>query len=210
MMPIVVVPGSAVSRVEPFLAAVGWQSAAVEEGDATAKAALSLARSGRPVLFAPAGIDLRTPLRRILVVHGGTRGDRPGIDAADEAAVASGAEVIVLHVPSPVPSRTSASLPYRISDHGTYDWEEWRDEFLRRFCRCSEGVEVSLLVGAASATGLREQLRDEHADLVITSITRRPEPGVDAAREAVFDVATPVLMVPSLGHDRRGREARRP
>ena len=207
MMPIVVVPDSAMARAEPFLAAVGWQTAAVGEGDPTAKAALSLARTGRPVLFAPAGTDLHTPLRRILVVHGGTRGDRPGIDAADEAAVASGAEVIVLHVPAPVPSRTSASLPYRISDHGTYDWEEWRDEFLRRFCRCSEGVEVSLLVGAASATGLREQLHDEHADLVITSITRRPEPGVDAAREAVFDVAAPVLMVPSLGHD---REARRP
>ena len=36
-----------------------------------------------------------------------------GMDAADEAAVASGAEVIVVYAPSTIPSTTSASLPFR-------------------------------------------------------------------------------------------------
>jgi hypothetical protein len=208
MMPIVVVPPSALPRVEAFLAAAGLRSAESADGGSDAEAALTVAGTGRPALFVPARTDLGRPLRRILVVHDGTRGDRAGIDAADHAAVASGANVTVLHVASPVPSRTSASLPYRISDHGSYDWEEWREEFLRRFCRCSPGVEVTLRVGVASAAGLRKQIRDENPDLVVTSTSEsRPQPAVAGAMEAVFDVATPVLVVPSVGHDREAGRA---
>jgi hypothetical protein len=201
MKPIVVVPPSSTARAEPFLEAAGWRSAAERSGP-DASAARSLAATGRPVLFVPEKVELRAPLHRILVVHEGTRGDRAGIDAADEAAVASGAEVIVLHVPSLAPSRTPASLPHRFSDHGTYDWEEWRDEFLRRFCRCSEGVQVSLLVAAPSVAGIVEQIRGEHADLLLTSIEIGPERRTRTAVDAVFDGAAPVLMVPAVGHDR--------
>jgi hypothetical protein len=195
-------------RAEAFLAAAGWRSAAAADAGADVEdveAALSMARGGRAALWVSEKSELRKPLRRILVLHAGTRGDRAGIDAADHAAVATGAQVTVLHVPSVVPSRTSASLPYRISDHASYDWEEWREEFLRRFCRCSAGVELALRVGAASAAGLRKQIRDDDPDLVVISTSAAgPDPAVAAAIEAVFDVATPVLIVPSVGNDRDG------
>jgi len=199
-MTIAVLPGSAISRAEPLLAAAGWRGAAAgEEGD-DGRAAVSLAQTGRPVLFAPPEMDVARELRRILVVHEGSRGDRAGIDAANDAAVASGAEVTVLHVPSRFPSTTSASLPFRMADHATYDWAEWRDEFLRRFCRCSEGVEVTLRVGTGSTAAIRTQIAAEQPDLVIAS-SSRAEPGVREAIEALLDGDAPVLLVPSVGHE---------
>jgi hypothetical protein len=205
MMPILVVPGSSLGRVEPLLAPAGWRGEPAPADGDDAEAALALARTVRPVLFVPREGEVATELRRILVIHGGGRGDQAGMDAADEAAVSSGAAVIVLHVPPSSPSTTAGSLPFRISDHGVHDSAEWQEEFLRRFCRCSEGVEVSLRVGAGSAAAIREQIVGERADLVIASSPGHElEPGTGGAIRSALDVA-PLLIVPSVGDERPSR-----
>jgi nucleotide-binding universal stress UspA family protein len=175
--------------------------------DGDAAAAVDIVRGGDPAVYVPVDARPTSDLRRILVVHEGSRGDRAGMDAADEAAVSSGAEIVVLHVPLSTPSTTSASMPFRIADHGSYDWAEWQEEFLRRFCRCSPGVHVMLRVSAGSTTTIRKHMRDENPDLVIVS-----GPGDEGARtstalDAVLGGAAPVLVVPSVGKDRSAREA---
>jgi len=208
MISLAVVPTAALERSQGFLDATGWTAAGAENADNAdaAASAQRLARAGRAVLFVPGTSELAARLGRIVVVHDGTRGDRAGMDVADEAAVATGAEIIVLHVPPAVASTTSGSLPFRIADHGTYDWAEWRDEFLRRFCRCSEGVKVTLHVAAASANELGKQIRGQEPDLVVAS-SSAAGPGAgggsiaanDPTTDAVFDVGAPALVVPAVG-----------
>jgi hypothetical protein len=180
----------------------GWEAVTTPgEVEAGARAALDLVRRGNPALYVPRTITTVTELRRILVVHEGTREDRAGIDAADEAAVASGGEVIVLHVPPSAPSMSSASLPFRMADHGAYDYAEWRDEFLRRFCRCSGGVRVTLRMSIGSIDNLRKEIGAANADLVIVSGPGEVESGRSKVLEAVLEGVAPVLIVPSVGQD---------
>ena len=206
MKRIAVIPATAATRVQPLLDAAGWQAAReTRDHDADANVALDVVRRGDPAMYVPKTAGQARTLGRILVVHRGDRGDRAGMDAADEAAVASGAEIIVLHAPPSTPSTTSASLPFRIADHGTYDWAEWRDEYLRRFCRCSPGVRVTLHVSAGSAEKLRNQVRDEAPDLVILSGPGEREPSAGGALEALFEGAAAVLIVPPVGSERSAR-----
>ncbi len=213
MKRIAVVPPEATARVHSLLDAAGWKVARARgagDGDGMPAgapgldAALEVVRLGDPVLFVPDTTEAGK-LRRILVVHEGSRGDRAAMVAADEAAVASGAQIVVLHVPPSKPSTTSASLPFRIADHGTYDWAEWRDEFLRRCCKCSPGVQVTLHVSAGGLTTLRNQVRDERPDLVILS---GPAKGGDVgdAHRVVLRGTVPVLLVPTVGRERAAKE----
>lgn len=201
MRPIAVIPATAGERVASLLRAAGWRAVSARGDDRHDRdRALDVVRHGDPAMYVPAAATPAHDLRRILVVHEGTRGDRAGVDAADEAAVASGAEVIVLHVPPPMPTSTSASMPFRIADHAAYDWAEWRDEFLRRFCRCSPGVRVTLRVGSIAKLG--DQVREAAPDLVIVSGPREGGPAPSGALDAVIEAAAPVLIVPSVGHGR--------
>ena len=207
MRRITVIPPVAAVRVESMLEAVGWRArpaGPADDGGDDRAAAIAIVRRGDPALYVPTKARTET-LRRILVVHEGGRGDRAGMDAADAAALATGAEIVVLHVPPRSPSTTSASLPFRVADHGTYDWAEWRDEFLRRFCRCSPGVRVTLQVSAGSMATLRNQIRDTAPDLVIVSGPTEGESDAGQPHLAVLSGAVPVLIVPSVGRDRSAR-----
>jgi hypothetical protein len=206
MRPILVVPGAAAPRAERLLADAGWVAEpAPDDVRVDPRSGPTPAGTARPVLFVP-GSAIADRLRRILVIHEGRRSDRAGIDAADEAAVASGASVIVLHLPASTPSTNAGSMQVRMADHAAHDWAEWQEEFLRRFCHCSKGVEVSLRVGTGSPDAMKEQISEERADLVIASIGRQPEPrAIDAIRPAL-DVA-PVLLMPSVGQDESARTA---
>lgn len=198
MKPITVIPNEAGPLVAALLESAGWKAAsATARADGTAEAPLDVVRRGQPVLSVPKDAKPSGRLRRIVVVHKGSRGDRAGMDAADEAAVASRAKIVVLHLPRSSPSTAAASMPFRMADHGTYDWSEWREEFLRRFCRCSPGVRIELRVGGGSRALLRDQVREERPDLVIVSGVR--------TLDSVRDVGTPVLVVPSIGHQRAAR-----
>jgi len=203
MKPIVVMPRAAAERVAPLIEDAGWRAVPPPEREADDReATVEVVRRGDPVVAVPDRAEPAAKLGRIVVVHEGSRGDRAGMDAADDAAVASGAEVVVVHVPATSADQTSGSLAFRIADHGAYDLNEWREEFLRRFCRCSPGVRVTLRVGAASPAMLRDQVRSESPDLIIAS--GPPEAGVgdDAPLEAILDGDVPVLIVPSVGRDR--------
>ena len=203
MKPITVIPREAGPLVTALLESAGWKAASgAARADGTAEAALDLVRRAKPVLAIPKDAKPADRLRRIVVVHKGSRGDRAGMDAADEAAVASRARIVVLHVPRSSPATAAASMPFRMADHGTYDWSEWREEFLRRFCRCSPGVRIELRVGAATTALLRDQVREERPDLVIVSGIR--------TFESVRDAGAPVLIVPSVGHERPPRARSQP
>jgi hypothetical protein len=208
MRPIAVVPVGATSRAAPLLRAAGWQEAPSKHGqsEASSDAAVKVVRRGDPALYMPADAVPAESPRRIVVVHEGTRGDRTGMDAADEAALASGAEIVVLHVPPARPSSGSGTLSYRLADHGMYDWAEWQEEFLRRFCRCSPGVRVSVRVTTAS-TPLGEQVRDERPDLVVVSTTGQIDAADSEILDAVLGGEAPVLILPSVGRDRSARAA---
>ena len=208
MRPIAVLPAEAAARAAPLLRAAGWTEARARDdrGTEPAEALAKILRRGDPALYLPEGADPGRAPRRILVVHEGTRGDRAGMDAADEAAVATGAEILVLHVPPADPSSAPGALSYRIADHGIYDWAEWQAEFMRRFCRCSPGVRVSVRVSSA-ATPLQDQVREARADLVVVSTTGQLDAtGGDVVDELLGGV-TPVLVVPSVGRDRTARAA---
>ena len=95
-----------------LLEAAGWKAASTTtRADGTAEAALDVVRRGKPVMSVPRDAKPSGKVRKIVVVHKGSRGDRAGMDAADEAAVASHAKIVVLHVPRSSPSSTSTTRP---------------------------------------------------------------------------------------------------
>ena len=119
MRPMLVVPPTAVERIEPLLRAAGWRAMSLPgEGEADRDAVFDAVARGDPVVSAPDRGAPAVRLRRIMVVHQGSRGDRAGMDLADEAALTSGAEVVVVHVPSAVADPTAGSLAFRIADRG--------------------------------------------------------------------------------------------
>ncbi|HEX5014560.1 MAG TPA: hypothetical protein VFV72_10435 [Candidatus Limnocylindrales bacterium] len=206
MTPITVIPGEATARVSPLLEVAGWEPAPARRdlgGDE--RTAVEVVRRGDAVLYVPPRAADAAELRTILLVHRGTRGDRAGMDAADEAARASGAEIVVFYVPASG-AAASASMPFRIADHGIHDWAEWREEFLRRFCGASEGVRLTLRISAGPTT-LEVVVRDGRFDIIVVSASREVGDGDRAVLDVVLSSVTPVLIVPATGHDRSARAA---
>ena len=208
MMRPVVVPADAYRKVELLLRAAGWaaEPAPPESGDDLA-AALALGARGREVVFVPPGARVARTLRRLLVLHEGGPAAAPGIDAANEAARASGAEVAVLHVPSLEPPPEAGSLPApRFADHDYYDWLEWREEFLRRFRRAAAGISLRLEVALGPpAETILEQARRLRTDLMM--VTWKGEPGVGRAqtlKAVAAGAPCPVLMLSEHAAARSG------
>lgn len=197
MRSVAVIPSAAAERVAPLLQSAGWQPASSHLEVDDASSALRAVGRGDPVIYVPDRAKPSPTVQRIVVVHEGGRGDRAGMDAADEVALASGAEIVVIHVPATTPNPPPGSLAYRIADHGAYDLEEWRNEFLRRFCRCSPGVRVSLRVGATAPPSLIEQVRSESPDLLVVSGA-----GDEERVRTLVESDIPVLLVPAVGRDR--------
>jgi hypothetical protein len=207
-----VVPPRASPRVQTLLANAGWsvEPAPADAGD-DPTAAIRLARRGQTALFVPPRIVVARVVRRVLVLHGGSRAERSAVEVANETALASRAEIIMLHVPSAVPSTYAASLPVRIEDHAAYDWGEWRDEFLRRFSRYSPGLTVSLHVALGPpAEAFRGQIAQFRPDLVVTSgaVSANADRGHSLAN--LLEVARcPVLVVPRVGQTDKTRNGSR-
>ena len=203
MRPVTVLPLRAAARLRGLVSSAGWKIEEEEMPDAPdVEGALEVAGSGRPVLFLPPGARAPRKLRRILVPHEGSPRVAGGIEAADEAAVASGAPITVLHVPAAVAPEEEGSLPApRISDHGWYDWAEWRAEFLRRFCVFSEGVDVDLEVATGRPErSILEAIGRLRPDLVVLAWRGDAAPGRAATLREVADAAScPVLIVGDPG-----------
>ena len=169
------------------------------------EAALRAGRGGRPVLFVAPGARIATALRRVLVLHDGTPGATVGVRAGERVALASGAEVAILHVPALEPPPEPGSLPApRIVDHEHYDLPAWREEFLRRFCRCSPVVSVTLDVAIGPpAAAIPERARALRADVMVMTWKGATAAGRAMTLRAVAQRAPcPVFIVRDRGLDR--------
>ena len=177
MRSVYAMPSGGLSRARRMLAPTGWLVEPVPVGWADdAPSAVEVAATGLPVLFLPRTTTVARVLRRIAVVHGGTRGEMRGMRAADAAALATGAEIVALH---PLVARRRsdpAGLPFGLGDHPEHDWPEWQEEFARRFCPCSEGVALSVrLVSGPPAAAVSREAGRIAADLLVISLVRRSD-----------------------------------
>ncbi|MGH2378080.1 MAG: universal stress protein [Candidatus Limnocylindria bacterium] len=172
MTTVTVVPGMAIRRMRALVGAAGWRAEPASPRARSASHAVSLAL-GRPTLFVPSAARVPRLLRLIVALHGGSPAEAPAIELADAAAVATGARIAVLHVPSASPPRDPASLPLRLEDHADQEWEEWHREFVRRFCGCSPGVVVTLHVcPGPPELSVPAEARRVRADLIVAARVR--------------------------------------
>ncbi len=209
MNPVLLVPEGAEARARAMARRAGWELRAGGEG-AAVEAALVAGAGGEPVLFVPPGARVPRNLRRILVPHEGSPAATSGMEAADQLGDVCGAEILVLHVPQVEAALGPGGLPVpRVVDHPGYDWEAWRQEFERRFCRCTEGVRVSLEVAAGPAVGsILEAARRLRADLIVMSWKQDAGEGRAETLKAVArEAPCPLLIVTEAG---TGSEAARP
>ncbi|HEX2042785.1 MAG TPA: universal stress protein [Acidimicrobiales bacterium] len=205
-MKTLVVPPSASASVADLLSGTGWELDAADGAEAhDVGATLALLGRGRGLVVVPSSAAVPASLRRVLVLHDGTPGSTPAVEAADHIAVRHGSGVVVVHPPDveKLGDGDSLTMP-RVADHSPYDWQEWRDEFLRRFCPVSSGVSVAVeLVNGPPVEGTLDVVAEERADLVVAAWdgdleTRRAE----ALQALLSHSPCPVLVVP--GGDERG------
>ncbi len=203
---VVIGPERALPRIRAFARGAGWEVEAAGPGeDAGLETALAVGSEGSPVLFVREGARVPRAIRRVLVPHEGSPAVAPGLEAADEASVVCGAEIFVLHVPSLEPSPGTGNLPApRFADHAHYDWADWGQEFRRRFCRCSDGVDVRLEVATGpSAEAIVSSARRLRADLIVLTWKGRFTPGrAETVKAVLRDAPVPTLVVSEVGDDR--------
>lgn len=198
----IVAPERSLSRARALAVLLGWEVAeTTPAADGGVEMALALGSRGRPILLAREGVRIPKAVRRILVPHEGSPETEPGLAAADAGALTCGAKILVLHVPSLEAPRGTGSLPApRFTDHAHHDWAEWRREFERRFCRCSEGIEIRLEVAlgppAESIVAAARRLR---ADLIVLTWKGRLAPGRAETVTGVLEgTPVPVLIVAEM------------
>ena len=199
MRSVYAMPSDGLSRARRLLAPIGWLVEPVPDGWADdAPASVEVAATGRPVLFLPRTTTVARVLRRIAVLHGGTRAEARGVAAADAAAVATGAEIVALHAFAAHRLGDPAGLPFGLGDHPEHDWPEWREEFARRFCPCSEGVALSvrLVSGPPDAAVSREARRIAADLLVVTLISPSDLAGAELIATVVAAAPCPTLIIP--------------
>jgi nucleotide-binding universal stress UspA family protein len=208
MRAVYAMPSGGLSRARRLLARTGWLVEPAPDGGADdAPAAVELAAMGRPVVFMPRTAPVARALRRIAVVHGGSRGETRGIEVADAAAVATGAEIVTLHAPAAHRPGDPAGLPFGLGDHPEHDWAEWREEFARRFCPCSEGVAISVrLVSGPPVGAVAREAGRIAADLLVVSVVRRSDAGEAELLAGIVAAAPcPTLILPPPAEPRQHR-----
>lgn len=197
MRSVVLVPGSALGRARSLGLDAGWKLEATGL-EADVEKALAQGAGGRPVLFVPRGARIPRRLRRILIPHEGSPAAARGVEVADALAGTCGAALTVLHVPSFDAPAGAGSFPApRFVDRPHHDWSAWRREFERRFCRCTEGVQVSLRVATGSpAPSIVDAARSLHADLIVLSWKGDAGPGrAETLKRVLEEAPCPVLVV---------------
>lgn len=179
-MRVVVVPSSARPNVEGLLAATGWNIASNGVGEEVdPEAALARGAEDDAFVLVPPGTTVAGTARRLLVLHDGTPVASPGVQVASRVAAAANGDVVVLHVAELAPPADPRGLPaLRVADHGPYDWEEWRDEFGRRFCPSSPGVALTLeVVSGPPVDAVVDVVARERVDLVVVTWKGELGPG---------------------------------
>jgi nucleotide-binding universal stress UspA family protein len=158
------VPGELTERVARLFQFTSWDIGGSEEDHDDITAAMLASAGGRPVLFVPRGASVPTRLARILVPHDGTPATSVALDAVEDLAGGSHAEIVVLHVlGTELPVETGTLQGPRMVDHDGDDWHEWREEFGRRFPHRS----TNMLLGLQIAVGHR-------SDMILRTAYRMP------------------------------------
>jgi hypothetical protein len=205
---ITIIPGALAGEMAELATAAGWDVKPSRAAAADLEAALKAGAAGRLVLFVPPGSCVPTSLTHVLVPHDATPATSAVLATVGGAALWSHAEIVVLHVAAAeLPSQPGSFPAPRMIDHDCYDWSDWREEFVRRFCRVSPGmfVRVELATGAPeeSILTMARQLR---ADLLILAWSGVLEANRARTMRAVCAVAPcPVLLVAGRGRGSIGR-----
>jgi hypothetical protein len=189
-------------------AAAGWDVKPSRAAAADLEAALKAGAAGRLVLFVSPGSRVPTYLTHVLVPHDATPATSAVLATVGGAPLWSHAEIVVLHVAAAESLSQPGSLPApRMIDHDCYDWSDWREEFVRRFCRFSPGM----LVRVELATGAREEsilrvARQLRADLLVLAWSGALEANRARTVRSICAVAPcPVLLVAGHGRGSIGR-----
>jgi beta-phosphoglucomutase family hydrolase len=195
---LIVAPAHRTAAASQLARSAGWE-VDVDPGEGDLPFALAAGADGRSVLFVPDGARVPRRLRLILVLHEGSPAAAAGVDAADRAALATGAEIVVLHVPTLEPAGGPGGFAApRVIDQPHYEWLEWQEEFMRRFGHCSKDISLrfELAVGSPADAAL-ERARRFRADLLV--VTWKGEAGPSRA-ETLKTVAAaapcPLLILP--------------
>jgi len=175
-----------------------WRIEGSQEDYDDVTAAMLASAEGRLVFFVPRGANVPERLDRILVPHDGTPATAVALDAVEDLAAGSEAEIVVLHVlGSELPVEAGTLQGPRMVDHDGDDWHEWREEFGRRFPHRS----ANMLLGLQVAVGHRSEmiLRTAYrmpADLVVVAWGGILKAGRTLTLLAVCGAAPcPVLLV---------------
>jgi len=199
---LVVAPTRRASEASRLARSAGLE-ADIFPGTVSLPAALTAGAAGRSIFFVRDGARVPRRIRSVVVLHEGSPAASGGIEAGDRVALVTGAQIVILHNPKLEPADEPGALPTpRVADEPYYEWQEWQVEFLRRFCRCSEGVSVRLeVVTGSPAACTLERARHLGADLIV--LTWKGEAGsghAETLKAVAADAPCPLLIL---------REARR-
>jgi nucleotide-binding universal stress UspA family protein len=160
-------------------------------------AAMAASAAGGLVVFVPPGASVPRRLAHILVPHDGTPSTALGLDAIEDLAAGSPAEIVVLHVLDAEFAVEPGSFQGpRMVDHDGDDWYEWREEFGRRFSHRSMNavLGLQLAVGPRTETIVKAAYRLP-ADLLVIAWGGVSEPDRAWTLRSVCDRAPcPVLL----------------
>src|SRR5205807_714142 len=147
---ITVVPGGFVERIARLIRFASWEIRAATDDYDDVTGAMAASTDGHLVLFVPPGATVPVRLSRVLVPHDGTPATALALDAVEDLAAGSCAEIVVLHVLETKLPVQPGSLPCpRMIDHDGDTWYDWREEFARRFPHRS----LNMLLGLQGAVG---------------------------------------------------------
>lgn len=121
------------------------------------------------VLIPPSRCRQPWDLRQVLVPHDGTPSSAVTIEPAADLAAESGAELVVLHVASPVPAgpvEPGTLLVPTYVDEPHHEWKAWTREFVDRMCAVG---------GARSDTRIRMVVAEGDADVAILRAARQSD-----------------------------------
>jgi hypothetical protein len=160
-------------------------------------AAMRASASGGSALFIPPGTAMPSQLNQVLVPHDGTPSTAAALDAIEDLAAGTEAEVVVLHVlEASFPVEPGSFQGPRMVDHDGDHWGWWREEFGRRFRHRS----VDLLLRLQLAVGARSEVILQiastlRADMLLMAWGGAPGPERARTLRSVCGGATcPVLL----------------